>query len=57
MMFPGLGNGVTIDVSLRAEHSWSLFPAGLTKLAPAFPRQEEVPLAKVESNLGVLPAL
>lgn len=33
------------------------FPADLTKLDSAFPRQEEVPLAKVESNLGVLPAL
>lgn len=57
MTFPGLGSGVNIDVSVRAEHSWSLCPADLTKLDSAFPRKEKVSLAKVESNLGVLPAL
>ena len=52
---PELVEGVY--VSFRAEHSWSLCPADLAKLDSAFPWQEEVSLAKVESNLGVLPAL
>lgn len=54
---PGGGGGVNVDVSFRAEHSWSPFLIDLTKSDSALPLQKEVSLAKVVSHLDILPTL